>query len=411
MLSKLTKVEKSWILYDIANSAFILLATAILPIYFKNLVTENGMSAEVATGYWGTITSIAVVILAIASPILGTVADYKGMKKKLFAGFLFLGLGGLFSLSIVTSWVSFLCLYVVTRIGYTACNIFYDAMLTDVATEDKLDVLSTLGYAFGYVGSCIPFIIGIVLIFVDPFHLGMVVETRLTFIITGLWWLLLTIPLLKNVKQTYYVEAEVDMISQTFKRLGNTFRKIKKDKQLLLFMLGYFCYIDGVYTIISMATSYGAAVGIDDTQLVVALLVTQFVAFPFAVLSGKYANKIGALNLIKWFILGYIGVCFFGYQLDKAWEFWFLAICVGMFQGGIQALSRSYFAKLIPREESNEYFGFFDIFGKFADFVGPMIVAIFSFFGYPQAGVLALAVLFVMGYVLIHKSETYKNNV
>lgn len=407
MKGKFNKVEKSWILYDVANSAFILLATAILPIYFKNLVEEAGMSAEIATGYWGTVTSIAVLILALATPILGAFADYKGLKKKIFCVFLTLGIAGLLSLSIITGWMAFLLLYIITRIGYTACNVFYDSMLTDVTTDDKMDHVSTLGYAWGYVGSCIPFIISIVLIFTDPFHVGTIIETRLSFIITAIWWGMLSIPLLKNVKQTYYLERQEKLIKHTFQRLGKTFVKIKQDKKLLFYILGYFCYIDGVYTIISMATSYGASVGIDDTQLVIALLVTQFVAFPFAILSGKLSKNYGPIKLIKFFILGYIGVCIFGFQLDKAWEFWVLAILVGMLQGGIQALSRSYFAKLIPKEESNEYFGFFDIFGKFADFMGPAIVAAFSFLGVPQMGVLALAVLFLIGYIFISKSEKY----
>ena len=405
MKGTLNKVELSWILYDVANSAFILLATAILPIYFKNLVQEAGMSAESATGFWGSVTSIAVLILAVASPILGAFADYKGLKKKIFSVFLILGITGLLSLSIATGWMAFLLLYVITRIGYTACNIFYDSMLTDVTTDEKMDRVSTQGYAWGYVGSCIPFIISIILIFTDPFHVGTIIETRISFVLTAIWWFLLTIPLLKHVKQNYYLERQPNLVAHTFRRLGKTFVKIKNDRKLFYYMLGYFCYIDGVYTIISMATSYGASVGIDDTQLVIALLVTQFVAFPFAIISGKQSKKYGPMKLIKLFILGYIGVCIFGYQLDKAWEFWVLAICVGMLQGGIQALSRSYFARLIPKEESNEYFGFFDIFGKFADFMGPAIVAVFSFIGVPQMGVLALAILFIVGYLLIQKSE------
>lgn len=405
MKGTLNKVELSWILYDVANSAFILLATAILPIYFKNLVQEAGMSAESATGFWGSVTSIAVLILAVASPILGAFADYKGLKKKIFCVFLILGITGLLSLSIATGWMAFLLLYVITRIGYTACNIFYDSMLTDVTTDEKMDRVSTQGYAWGYVGSCIPFIISIILIFTDPFHVGTIIETRISFVLTAIWWFLLTIPLLKHVKQNYYLERQPNLVAHTFRRLGKTFVKIKNDRKLFYYMLGYFCYIDGVYTIISMATSYGASVGIDDTQLVIALLVTQFVAFPFAIISGKQSKKYGPMKLIKLFILGYIGVCIFGYQLDKAWEFWVLAICVGMLQGGIQALSRSYFARLIPKEESNEYFGFFDIFGKFADFMGPAIVAVFSFIGVPQMGVLALAILFIVGYLLIQKSE------
>lgn len=406
MKEKLTKQEKSWILYDVANSAFILLVSTTIPIFFRQLTENAGIASEHATGLWGSVTAAAVLILALLSPLLGALADYKGMKKKFFIFFLAMGLVGLVGFSFTANWLVFMVWFVVARVGYSACNIFYDSMLTDVTTDERMDEVSSQGYAWGYVGSCLPFIIGIVLIFVKPFGLSTVWATRLSFLLTGLWWLALTIPMLRHVKQTYYLENRKNQIGHAFKRLGLTFQKLKKDKKLLFFVLGYFCYIDGVYTIISMATSYGSEVGINDVQLILALLATQFVAFPCAIISGRLSKKYGPLKLVKVFILAYIGICLFGFQLDKAWEFWVLAFAVGMCQGGIQALSRSYFGKLVPKEESNEYFGFFDIFGKFADFMGPTIIAFCAFFlGSSKYGVLSLAILFIAGYVLVCKSE------
>ncbi|MGI5856985.1 MAG: MFS transporter [Candidatus Merdivicinus sp.] len=403
---KLTKDEKSWILYDVANSAFTMLVSTTIPIFFHSLTEEAGIASVQSTALWGNVTSIAVLILAVLSPILGALADYSGMKKKLFLLFLLLGLAGLFSLSVTTEWTAFLCLFVVARVGYSACNVFYDSMLTDVTTDGKMDMVSSHGFAWGYIGSCVPFILGIVLIFTKPFGMSAMLATQISFLITAVWWLLLTIPLLRNVKQTYCLEDRKGKVADAFRRLGRTFGKIKHNKQLLFYILAYFCYIDGVYTIISMATTYGNEVGIDSTQMILALLLTQFVAFPCAILSGKLSQKYGPLKLVKIFVIAYAGICIFGFQLDKAWEFWVLAVAVGMCQGGIQALSRSHYGKLIPKDESNEYFGFFDIFGKFADFLGPLIISFCaSVFGASNYGILGLILLFALGYVLIVLSQ------
>lgn len=404
--NKMTRAEKSWILYDIANSAFILLVSTTIPIFFKGLTDSAQIDTVYASGLWATVTAVSVLILALLSPILGALADYQGMKKKLFAVFLAMGLGGLILLSLTGNWLAFLIFFVIARLGYTACNVFYDSMITDVTTDERMDRISSYGYAWGYLGSCIPFIIGIILIFTKPFGLDTMLATQISFLITAVWWLVLTVPLLKNVRQTYYLQNRKGKVGDAFRRLGVTFRKIKKDKRLLFYILSYFCYIDGVYTIISMATTYGAEVGIGDTSMILALLLTQFVAFPCAIYSARLAERFGPVKMIRAFILIYIGICVFGYQLDKAWEFWVLAVAVGMCQGGIQSLSRSCFGRMIPKEESNEYFGFFDIFGKFADFFGPMILAICAFFFKSSTyGILALVVLFVTGFILLGFSQ------
>ena len=347
---KMTKEEKSWILYDVANSAFIMTLTATIPIYFRALATEADISATHATSIWGTCTSIAILILALLSPILGALADYQNMKKRIFVIFLAIGIGGGIAFTIAPNWITFLLFFIVSRIGYTACNIFYDAMLVDVTTDERMDQISSFGYAFGYIGSCIPFIAGIILILVKPFGLTTLLATQISFVITIVWWFLLAIPLLKNVKQTHYLRPKKNIVKHSFRRLYVTFMKLKKNKRLLYYILGYFFYIDGVYTIISMATSYGGEVGIDSTQMILALLLTQIVAFPCAIWSGKLAERFGSIRIIKIFILIYCGICFYGYLLDSALDFWILAVLVGMCQGGIQALSRSYFGKLIPKK-------------------------------------------------------------
>ena len=401
--TRLTRTEISWILYDVANSAFIMLVSTTIPIYFATLVEEAGMDTTTASGLWGLVTAAAVLILAVLSPILGAVADYKGMKKRLFIGFLVMGLAGAVSLALAPDWLWFLFIFVAARLGYSACNVFYDSMLTDVTTDERMDMVSSHGYAWGYIGSCVPFIIGIVVLFVTGMS---ATGFQISFLITAAWWLLMSIPLLKNVHQAHYLPGRPESAGKIFRQVGATFQKIRKNKRLLCYILGYFCYIDGVYTIISMATAYGNELGIDTVQMILALLLTQFVAFPCAILSGILAKKHGPLKLIKVFILAYIAICLFGYQLDKVWEFWVLAVAVGTCQGGIQALSRSYYGKLIPKEESNEYFGFFDIFGKFADFMGPLIISFCALvLGSSTYGIRALVVLFGAGYLLVRKAE------
>lgn len=406
----LTKAEKSWILYDVANSAFIMIVTATIPIYFRGLAEGAGVSSTAASSLWGSATSISILILAILSPILGAIADYENMKKKIFTVFFVLAIGGGLLFTFAPGWISFLVFFILARIGYAACNIFYDAMLVDVTTDERMDKLSTFGYAFGYVGSCIPFVAGLLLILnCDALGLSMTAATRISFLITMAWWVVMAVPLYKNVHQRYSIPRQEHVISHTFQRLGNTFQKLSKDKRMLFFIIGYFCYIDGVYTIISMATTYGGEVGIDSNSMVLALLLTQFVAFPCSILSGTLAKKFGSMRMIKIFILMYMGICVFGYGLDTETEFWILAVAVGICQGGIQALSRSYYGKLIPKEESSEYFGFFDVFGKFADFFGPLIIAACAYFLHDSKyGVLSLILLFAAGFVLITLSEKYE---
>ena len=404
--TKLTAGERGWIEYDIAASAFTMLISTTIPILFRGLADLNGMEPAQVTSVWGTATSVSVLVLALLSPLLGALADYKGMKKRMFLLFLLVGLAGLVGLAKVNDWVAYLGMFLIARIGYSACNIFYDSMLVDVTTDDRMDLVSSYGYALGYIGSCIPFAAGIFLILFDPMGMGTTGATQFSFLLTAVWWAVLSLPLLRRVRQVHFLEDRQDKLGHAFTRLGQTLRKIRKEKKLFFFILAYFCYIDGVYTIISMATVYGGEVGISDTSMILALLLTQVVAFPCAILSGKAAQRFGTLRVLRVFVAIYCGICLFGFGLDQAWEFWVLAVVVGMAQGGIQSLSRSYFGRLVPKEESNEYFGFFDIFGRFADFLGPLIVAFCAqLTGSSSYGILGLLVLFVVGFVLLGRVE------
>lgn len=430
---KTSKQEKSWILYDIGNSAFVLMLTAIIPIYFGGLMQAEGVEAVVSnplvktffstnaqkalvngvdsqafsalqTSLFGVSTAISVFITALTAPILGAIADIKGRKKKLFSIFVLIGILGLLFLGVTTTWTAFLFLVIIARIGFAGANVFYDSMLVDVSDHDNMPYVSSAGYAYGYLGSIIPFIIGIYLILALPFNLEVVKATQISFFITAGWWAALTVPLLLNVKQTHYSDKSSEESRQVFKNLKLTINKIKSDKRILFFIIAYFCYIDGVYTIISMATTYGSEVGINDNQMIIALLVTQIVAFPFAILSGVMAKKIHTLKILRGYIIMYIGIALIAFVMASAWQFWVLAIAVGMAQGGIQSLSRSYFGQIIPKNESNEFFGFFDIFGKFADFFGPLILAFSAAsFGHSRYGILFLTVLFMTGYILLGK--------
>ena len=408
---KFTKMERNWVMYDVGNSALVLLNTSIVPIYF-NAINTGASSAELVTA-WANAQTVASLIVALLMPILGSLADYAGNKIKFFTGFFLTGVVLCLAQAIPMSAMAFLVVYVLCTIGLNSSMTFYDAMLPDVTTDERMDRVSSSGFAWGYVGSTIPFILCIALIFGGPSILGLdtLTCTRLTFIITGAWWLAFTVPLLRAYQQRYGKEREhgaqgvLHNIAKTFTGLLDTCRRIAHDRVLLVFMIAFFFYIDGVHTVISMATSYGAALGIDSTQLVLALLVTQFVAFPSAIIYGKAAGKFGTLRMIIVAVAAYVGIVLFAaFFLKSATEFWILAILVGMFQGGVQALSRSYFGKIIPKEHSNEYYGFFDIFGRYASVMGTLLVSVVTSLTHdPSLGVLSIGILLVVGFVMLVK--------
>lgn len=404
--TKLTKLEKCWILYDVGNSAFIMLVSTIIPIYFNFLAGNAGISEVDYLAYWGYAASVATVMVAIIGPILGTLADTRNFKKPLFTISMMVGVLGCAALSFPKSWVLFLTVFVIAKVGYNASLIFYDSMLVDITTEEKMDSVSSHGYAWGYIGSCIPFVISLFFVLMyDKIGISMTTAMMLAFFLNALWWLVVTIPLLKNYHQTNYVELPDHPIKNSFKRLAVTLRDIKKHKNIFLYLLSFFFFIDGVYTIIEMATAYGSALGLDSQGLLLALLVTQLVAFPCALIFSVLSKKFDTDFLIKICIAAYTGIALFAIQLDEQWEFWLLAVLVGMFQGAIQALSRSYFAKIIPAEKSGEYFGIYDICGKGASFMGTTLVGLVAqITNVANAGVAIISVMFIIGYVLFCKA-------
>ena len=403
---KLTRLEKYWILYDVGNSAFTLLISTIIPIYFNYLAGNAGISEVDYLAYWGYATSVCTLLVAILGPTLGAIADTKNFKKTVFFVAMGVGVFGCILLGFLSSWIWFLGIFVLAKTGYSASLIFYDAMLTDVTDPERMDAVSSHGYAWGYIGSCIPFVacLGVVL-GAKPLGIGMQTAMIIAFIITALWWLLSSVPLLRSYRQKYFAEVNGHVVKDSFKRLGKTFAELVKEKHIFVFLLAFFFYIDGVYTIIDMATAYGSALGLSSTGLLLALLLTQIVAFPFAIIFGRLAKKYSAEKLITVCIVAYLGVAIFAIFLHYQWQFWVLAVWVGMFQGGVQALSRSYFTKIIPANQSGEFFGLMDICGKGASFMGTTIVSLISqLTGNINIGVGMIAVLFVIGIILFRRA-------
>ncbi|MEA5049104.1 MAG: MFS transporter [Eubacteriales bacterium] len=512
--NRFTKQEKSWIFYDWANSVYATnIMAVIFPIYYASVAGDLG------TKWWGIGVSLASLIGAILAPTLGAVADFKGNKKKLLFAFILIGALSTAVLAFVSDWKWMLIGYVISHIGFSGSCVFYDSFLTDVTTDERMDRVSSWGYAAGYIGgSTIPFVISIAVMLLrnyDPFAM------KFAILIVTVWWLLFSIPILKNVEQKHYVETPPsELAKHAFSNLLDTMKRCVSNKGLFIYLIAYFLYIDGVGAVISLATNYGATLGLGTTGMIFALLLTQLVAVPFSILFSKFSGKFGAIKMIIAAIAMYFVICGVGffmgrlvepYQLDlvsatrvsiaeekvafadkedqRAWEsltgdlvenardslsaedrtaafdevvadltrkaedpsgvvyaftsdqsrqsasnalanigvdldayakdavkitgytsarkaatilFWVLAGLVGTVQGGIQALSRSYFGKLVPQARSAEYFGFYDVFGKFATVIGPLLYAMFYMLtDRASVGILSLLILFGGGGLLL----------
>ena len=418
---RFTKAEKSWIMYDWANSIYATnIMAAIFPIYFAMQANETGNKL------YGFAVSAAALVVAVLAPILGAIGDFSGMKKKLFAGFLVLGLVFTAVMAAFEDWRLMLVGFILSRIGFSGSCLFYDSFLTDVTTPERMDRVSSWGYAMGYIGgSTIPFIISIAIMLLMN---QSVLSYKIAIMIVVVWWAVFSIPFLKNVKQQYSVEdAPQALAKEAFRNAWKTFKDILKDKKILFFIIAYFFYIDGVDTIISMATNYGETLGLGAIGMILALLVTQIVAVPFSILFGNLAKKVGAIRMIAiavcvYFVITILGF-FMGFNIEQAelsggdieaalklssTLFWILATLVGTVQGGIQALSRSYFGQLIPPERSNEYYGFLDIFGKFSCVIGPALyAATYAATGRASLGILSIIVLFFGGMVALFAGRKY----
>jgi len=411
----MNKTERSWILYDVANSAFILIVvTAIGQIFFKD-VASRGIDPFISTANWGYANSIASLILAVLAPIMGSLADYSGFKKKFFTAFLCLGVFSTLLMSTVGvgDWLWFLVILVAARTGFAGANVFYDSFLVDVTDRNRMDWVSSSGYAWGYVGSVIPFLAAIALVYVGMAQAGsesiQVASGKIVFLIVAVWWAALSVPMLRHVKQKHGLEIGPHPIKDSIARLILTFRDVRKHRQAFLFLAAYFFYIDGVDTIITMCMSYGMDNDLGVKVLIGAILLIQVVAFPFALIFGKLAGRYSARAMLFAGIGVYAGITMGSYFLPdistremKSLMFFVLAFLAASSLGGIQALSRSVFAGLIPSDRSAEFFGFYNVFGKFATVLGPALMATATrMMGHSRYGVLSILLLFVIGGILL----------
>lgn len=401
--------EFAWVLYDVGNSAYTMLACALIPIWFKAMAigTKPGqLTSDRATAYYSMAIAVITIVVALLGPVCGAISDYKGMKKIFFTSTVAVGVCGCILNGFACQWIVFLLLFAATKIFYNMSLMFYDSMLNDITTEERMDEVSSYGYAWGYLGSCIPFLIALVAYVLGPDMAGIIsgkLSMAIGFAVTGLWWLLVTVPLIKNYKQINYVEKKEHAVRSAFRRIFVTIRFIAtKDKKVFFFLIAFFLYIDGVGTIIDNCINIGTDLNLSTVGQVICLLATQVVAFGGSLVFAKLSKKYDTVQLILVCIAGYFIVCLYALTLKNLIGFSFLAFGVGCFQGSIQSLSRSYFSKIIPPDNSGEYFGLYDIFSKGASFLGSAVIA-----GVKLAGgtiniaVASQAIFFFLGFIFL----------
>lgn len=390
----LTPQEFSWVLYDVGNSAFTMLACSIVPVWFSNLVKATGANQLQATSMWGYIQAAVTIILVLVGPAVGAIADHKDTRKILFQSAVFIGVSMCIITGFAWDWVSFTIFYMITRLFYQASLTFYDSMLNDVTTDDRTDAVSSYGFAWGYIGSCIPFTVALIFAALGPLMLNIISESLskiLGFTVTGLWWLMVTMPLLKNYKQINYVEGKPS-VGKAFRKIFTTIGTIiKKDKKVFFFLIAFFLYIDGVGTIIDNCVTIGKAVGLNnDILLIIFLLLTQVVAWIGSLVFAKLSKKYKTITLLSVCIGGYFVASLYGLFIHTMLDFAILAFIVGCFQGSIQSLSRSYYSRIIPDENSGEYFGLYDIFSKGASVLGSLVIGFVTAKGDQVTGLMNL---------------------
>ena len=415
---KLSKEAWRWAFYDWANSAF---ATTVMagffPIFFKSYWAADLTDAE-STFVIGSANSIVGLLIAISAPIMGAFADAGNTKKKLLVTFALLGIvstGYLFFIP-ESSWKFAITFYAIGVIGFSGGNIFYDALLVSVANDNERNRVSSLGFSLGYLGGGLLFLLNVLMFsFPSFFGLNSQIEAVLwSFLSVAIWWSIFTIPLLTGVKEPQ-VSREgkgfLEISTDAFKSLYQTARTIKQYKSAVIFLLAYFLYMDGVDTIIRMATSYGSDIGLSAQSMIGALLLTQFIGFPATLVFGRYSDKFGHKQTLSFAILIYIGVVLFSSQMDSAIEFFIMASIIGLVQGGVQAISRSYFSSLIPANKAAEFFGFYNFIGKSSVFIGPFMVSgIALVTNSPSLGILSLLLLFIPGLILLRRVPSIKKN-
>ena len=416
MFKNLTKAEKSWVLYDVGNSAFTMLACSLIPIWFKELAigTAPGqITGDQATAYYSLAIAVVTVVVALIGPVIGALSDRRDMKKIFFTTTVALGVAGCIINGFATGWMAFLVIYVLAKIFYSSSLTIYDSMLNDVTTEERMDEVSSYGYAWGYIGSCLPFTISLVayvisgglsesLMIISP-TAGKIIG----FTVTALWWLMVTVPLIRSYTQKNYTVRTKGSVRRVFGKIFGTLKNIAlRDRKVLFFLIAFFLYIDGVGTIIDNCINIGTDLGLPTVGQVVFLLATQVVAWGGSLVFARLSRKYSTIPLILVCIAGYFAVCLYALTLKTLFHFGILAFGVGCFQGSIQSLSRSYYSKIIPAENSGEYFGIYDIFAKGASFLGSAVIAAVKLAGGTiNIAVASLAIFFALGFIFLRISD------
>lgn len=405
------RVQRAWIAYDWANSAFATtIMAALLPVYYASVAAAT-LPGNLPTVYWAYTTSAALLISAILSPILGAAADFQGSKKRFLM--LFMGVGAVATalLFFVSrgDWPLASALYIVANVGFSGSLVFYDSLLPHIAAPDEMDRVSSNGFAFGYLGGGILLLINVLMIAFAPPEMTEMM-TRLSFVTVAVWWALFSLPLLRNVpeppRRVLAGEQGQKPLAVGFRRLGHTFGEVRRYKDLLLFLIAFWFYINGVGTIISMSASYGVEIGIDQQDLIGTLLMVQFLGMPFAMLFGRMAKRIGSKGSIYIALAVYTLIAIGGYFMSQGWHFWLLGVGVAMVQGGIQALSRSLMTRMIPKSKSAEFFGFFSVSDKFASIAGPLIFGVVGqLAGHSRLSILSLVVFFIVGGLILSRVD------
>ncbi len=411
---KYKKIINSWSMYDWANSAFATtIMAAVLPIYYST-IAESSLAPNQATAYWGYTNSIALLLVALLSPILGAVADFRGAKKRYLTYFALIGISATALMYFLTSgdWLFASVLFIVGNIGFAGANVFYDSLLPHIAQKGDVDQVSTRGYALGYLGGGLLLTVNLAMIMLSPDHLTALM-TRISLASVAVWWLVFTIPLWKNVpeppRQIFKEELDSNPFSAGFKRLSGTFKEIRKYGELFKFLLAFWLYNDGIGTIIKMATIYGKEIGIGQTDLIGALLMVQFVGIPFSFAFGWLAKRLGTKRSIYITLSVYTLISIGGYFMESAVHFWILGFAVALVQGGSQALSRSLYARMVPKAKSAEFFSFFSVSGKFAGIFGPLIFGLVSqIMGNSRLAIVSLVIFFISGGFLLTRVDEEK---
>ncbi len=403
-LPKLTKKERAWVLYDIANSAFILTVITILfPILYNEVyMSHAGADWKTGSAIFKYLTSALALTVALLSPVIGAWSNYRGNKRKFFKIFLIIGIIGGFGIAIPgLDWLLLLVIFSISSIGYNLTNVVYDAFLVDVTEEDKMDEISATGFAWGYIGSLVPFFFGMIPYFLVTF--GILDESMghyaisFAFVVAVLWWLYYSLPILRDVEQTYNIDSDNNTLGESLKRLGKTFKDIRAYRYIFLFLIAYLLYIDVVNTVIRLAVNIGTDLNVSAPVLLGVVILVQFIGFPSAIIYGRLTKHFGGKKMIFYGILVYaLSIYVVSLIVDEntTYLMWIVGILIGTAQGGIQSVSRSYFAKMVPKEKANDFFGFFSVFGRFGGIVSPFILASLAMY-YDMAT--NEAVLFLLG--------------